>query len=356
MNAGAVAIDVGADRAAVEAEHRLVRQNERDRVVIGRAAARRPRLLAEARHHQVGADRHARAGARSERGRARRVIRIGRIAGPGAALIAERRRQHLVGLVAAARIAGAAVVFGVHRLGEDDRALVAKLLDQHMVARRKVDVVARVAAAGRAHIPGIERVLEREHHAVHRHLVEIGIVSERLVQLGGALQRVGLLAEELAHRRRIGRQRAERRMLVELAPAGDRALAADVERADGVELAGVRNADDHAELLRHLRFRGGCLHAAEFERRAFVLVEIGQDRRSLHRLCRELERATRTHHAGRRRHRRAVLRHQRAGDAVVGAHAGEVVLHHRDNRGRARPDRRVQVVDRRLFETKRLGL
>ena len=47
MNAGAVAIDVGADCAAVEAEHRLVRQNERDRIMIGRAAARRPRLLAE---------------------------------------------------------------------------------------------------------------------------------------------------------------------------------------------------------------------------------------------------------------------------------------------------------------------
>ena len=75
MDAGAVAIDVGADRAAVEADHRLVRQDQRDGVVVGRAAARRPRLLAEARHHEVGADRHARARARAERSRARGVIR-----------------------------------------------------------------------------------------------------------------------------------------------------------------------------------------------------------------------------------------------------------------------------------------
>ena len=121
-----------------------------------------------------------------------------------------------------------------------------------------------------------------------------------------------------------------------------------------VELAGVRDADDHAELLRHVGLGGGRLHAAEFERRAFVLVEIGQDGRRLHGLRRELQRRAGAHHAGRFGNRRAVLRHQHAGDAVVGAHAGEIVLHHRDHGGPARPDRRVQVVDRRLFETKRL--
>ena len=157
MDAAAVAVDVRADRAAVEAEHRLVRQDQRHRVVIGRAAAGGAGLLAEARHHQVGADRHRRARARAERGRARRVVRIGGIAAPGAALIAERRGQHLLGLMAAARIAGAAVVFGVDRLGEDDRALLAQLLDQHVIARGKIDVVARVAAAGGAHVLGVER-------------------------------------------------------------------------------------------------------------------------------------------------------------------------------------------------------
>ena len=297
MDAGAVAIDVGADRAAIEADHRLVRQDQRHRVVVRRAAARRARLLAQARHHHVDADRQRRAGARAERGRARGVVRVRRIARPGAALIAERRGQHLVGLVAPARIAGAAVVFGVHRLGEDDRALVAELLDQHVVARRKVHVVAGVAAAGRAHVLGVERVLEREHHAVHRHFLEIGIAAVLRVELGGALQRVGLLAEVFADRRRAGRQRAERGMLVELALAGDRALAADVQRADGIDLAGVGNADDHAELLLHARIGGGRLHPAEFDRRTLILVEIGQDRRSLHRLGRKPQRRAGAHRA-----------------------------------------------------------
>ena len=96
VDAGAVVVDVRADRAAVERDQRLVRQDQRDRVVIRGAAARRARLLAQAAHHQVRADRHAGAGARSERGRARRVVRIRRVAGPRAALIAERRDQDLV--------------------------------------------------------------------------------------------------------------------------------------------------------------------------------------------------------------------------------------------------------------------
>src|SRR5262245_12949922 len=83
-----------------------------------------------------------------ERGRALRVVRVRGVAGPGASLVAQRRGQHLVGLVAAARIARASVVFGVDGLGEDDRALGAELLDQSVIARREIDVVARVAAGG----------------------------------------------------------------------------------------------------------------------------------------------------------------------------------------------------------------
>ena len=56
MNAAAVAIDVGADRAAIETEHRLVRQDQRDGIVVGRAAAGGARFLAEARHDQIDAD------------------------------------------------------------------------------------------------------------------------------------------------------------------------------------------------------------------------------------------------------------------------------------------------------------
>ena len=81
-DAAAVAIDVGADRAAVEAEHRLVRQDQRAGIVVGRAAGRGAGLLAEARHHEIGADRHGRSRGRAERGRARRVVGVGRVAGP----------------------------------------------------------------------------------------------------------------------------------------------------------------------------------------------------------------------------------------------------------------------------------
>ena len=123
-----------------------------------------------------------------------------------------------------------------------------------------------------------------------------------------------------------------------------------------VELAGVGDADDHAELLRHLGLGGGRLHAAEFQRRALVLVEIGQDRRGLHGLRREL--AAPNRHAPRPSLRPPARRprHQRAGDAVVGAHAGEIALHDLDHCGLARADRRVQIVDGRLFEAERLVL
>ena len=47
-------MDVRTDGAAVETEHRLVRQDERDRVMVGRAAARCARFFAQAAHHHVG--------------------------------------------------------------------------------------------------------------------------------------------------------------------------------------------------------------------------------------------------------------------------------------------------------------
>src|SRR5262249_53130895 len=131
-----------------------------------------------------------------------------------------------------AGIARSTVVFSVHRLGEDDRALLAQLLDEDVVARRKVDVISRVAATRRAHVLGVERVLERKHDAIHRHRLEVRVAAKLRIELIGALQCIWLLAEKLAYRRRTRRQRAERRMLVELAPAGDRALAPDVERAE----------------------------------------------------------------------------------------------------------------------------
>jgi hypothetical protein len=43
---------------------------------------------------------------------------------------------------------GQSVGTAVIGLGEDNRAFVAKLFNQNMIARRKIDIVARVAAAG----------------------------------------------------------------------------------------------------------------------------------------------------------------------------------------------------------------
>ena len=128
-------------------------------------------------------------------------------------------------------------------------------------------------------------------------VVEVGIAPVRGVELGCVLQRVGQLAEDLAHRRRAGRQRPLGGMAVEVAAAGHGPLAADVERGERVDLAGIRLADDHAELLLHRGIRRGRLHAAVLERRPLVLVEVGQDGGGLDRLGRKSERRPGAHGA-----------------------------------------------------------
>ncbi len=144
-------------------------------------------------------------------------------------------------------------------------------------------------------------------------------------------------------------------MLVELTPARDRPLAANIKGADGVELAAVRNANNHAELLRYVGLGRGRLHAAVLDGRAFILVEIGQDRRGFHRLRRKFQRRAGAHRARHLGHRRAVGRDQHAGNAVISPGAGEIALHHRDNRGFARPDRGVEAIDGCFFELERFG-
>jgi hypothetical protein len=139
---------------------------------------------------------------------------------------------------------------------------------------------------------------------------------------------------------------------VEIAPAGDRTLATDVEGGQGVQLPGVWDAGDHPELLRHGRIGGRRLHAPEFEGRPRVPVKIGQDRGRLDGVRREAQRRLRAHDARRFRDRGAVGGDEPAGDPVIGAGAVEIVLHDRDAGGLPRPDRRVQRLDRRLFQSK----
>jgi hypothetical protein len=119
--------------------------------------------------------------------------------------------------VAAAGISRAPVVFRVDRLGEDDRSLGAELLDEQMIARGEVDVVARVTAGGGTHVLRVEGVLEREHDAIHRHRLEIGMAPVHLVELGRALERVRELAEHLAHGGRAERKRPRGRVPIEVA-------------------------------------------------------------------------------------------------------------------------------------------
>src|SRR5207248_4080716 len=130
-------------------------------------------------------DRYAGSGGQAERGGARRVVDIARVAAPAAALIAQSRGQHLFRRVAAAGIAGAAVIFGAYRLGEDDGALAAQLLDEDVVARRGIDVVGGIAAGRRAHVLGVERVLEREDDAVHRQLGQRRAGDVLRIEFGG---------------------------------------------------------------------------------------------------------------------------------------------------------------------------
>jgi hypothetical protein len=61
-------------------------------------------------------------------------------------------------------------------------------------------------------------------------------------------------------------------MTVELTAAGYRSLAPYVERGKRIHLPGIRNADDHAELLLHTGVGRCRFHAAKFERRPLVLV------------------------------------------------------------------------------------
>jgi len=141
---------------------------------------------------------------------------------------------------------------------------------------------------------------------------------------------------------------------VELASAGHRALASDIECGERVELARVRPARDHPVLLLHRGVRGGRLHAAEFDRRPLVLIEIGQDRRGLDRLSREAQRRRRAHHSGRFSGWPAILGYEPARNTVIGPCTLDIVLNHGNAGGLSVSNRLVQFVDRRFFETKRL--
>jgi hypothetical protein len=97
------------------------------------------------------------------------------------------------------------------------------------------------------------------------------------------------------------------------------------------------------------------LHAAIFERRATIPVEIGQDRRSFRRLSRETQRRAAAHRTAGVRNGRAILRDKHAANAIEGADAAQIVLNDRDAGRLPRRDRAVQFVNRRLLQLEGLG-
>ena len=139
-------------------------------------------------------------------------------------------------------ISGTPVVFSANSFGKNDRALVAELLDQQMIAGSKIGIVGGVAAAGRSHVLGVERVLKREHDTIHRQFYKIGPSAVGLVEFRRAFQRIGKVPEILANRRSALRKRTERRVPIKIAFAGDRAFAADVECGERVDLPGIAYA------------------------------------------------------------------------------------------------------------------
>ena len=220
-----------------------------------------------------------------------------------------------------------------------------------MVARREVDVVGRIAPGGRAHVLRIERVLEREDDAVYRHLVEIGVAPVSRIELRGAFESIGQLAEVFADRRRAPRQRSLGGVPVELAAAGHRPFTPDVERRKRVELSGIRDAGDHSELLLYRRIGRSRLHAAKFERRTLVLFEIGENRRGLDGLGREAQRRRRAHRPRSLGYRSPIFRHEAAAHPVIGPRPVDIMLDDGDAGRAAGPDCLVQLIDRRLFES-----
>ena len=173
------------------------------------------------------------------------------------------------------------------------------------------------------------------------------------VELGRALERVGQPAKEFADGWRPRRQRPLRRVTVEVAAAGYRALASDIERSERIHLSGIRNAHDHAELLLHARIRRRRFHAAIFQGWPLVLVEIRQNGGCGDGLPREAQPCLRAHGARCLGDRGTVFRYEHAGYSVEGPHALDVVPNDADAGRLSRANRLVQLIDRRLFKAKR---
>ena len=213
-----------------------------------------------------------------------------------------------------------------------------------MIARRKVHVVTRIGAAGRAHIFRVVGILEREGDAVHRHLRKVGIAAVLRIQFSGTFQGIRLAAKFFADLWRSRGKRAQGGRFVELALACHRTFAADIEHSQRAHLAGVGDSDGHPKLL--LDRRIGCrgFHAPKLNRRRLSRVARREARRGCHSrlvfavVWKEL--------------RRHVLRDQLIAGAVVRPGAPDVRLHQRPAADLTFLNGSMHVGNRRLLEMK----
>ncbi len=346
MNAGAIVEPLIADAAAV-GNDALGRENERNAATRRRALTRRARLFANADRRKIAADHRTRTAARTAHD-ALSVIGIARLSAPRADLLSAGHPIEFR-LRLAARIARTCVELVRVRFAIDDRALGAQLRDERRVERRRIHREVDVVVRRGAHVLRVVRVLERRHDAVHRQGLEIGVRAVLRIELRCAFQRVWLLAKFFACHRCARGQRPRRWMRIELAFARDRALAADIQGLQRIDLPGVRQADAHAHLRDDARIRDSRLHAAVFERQTLVLIQVRKYRGCLHRLGGKHERLARTHIPFARFDAPAVWRDQRRADPVVCLGPIDISLHHTCARRLTRLDRGMNVRNGRLF-------
>ncbi len=132
--------------------------------------------------------------------------------------------------------------------------------------------------------------------------------------------------------------------------AGERALAANIDGFERVDLTGVGNADYHSILA----FRGWIgrsgLHPAELDRDALILIELRKIGRSSTRLSWKRKLRTCSYISGRFLDRFPIARDELRADTVVRFRARKIRLDHTLAGRRAASDRGMNVIDGGVFD------
>ena len=117
-----------------------------------------------------------------------------------------------------------------------------------------------------------------------------------------------------------------------------------IQCCKSIDLARVRYAHNHSELLVHGWVRRSRFHAAKFNRRPPILVQVGKNSRGFHRLCGKHNRCRCAHGATYVFYRGAIFGDQHAAYAIEGSHPGDVTLDDLQASRLARFDGLVKIV------------